>query len=95
VKICDVADKLPHKMRQVVAARMRRAYGADSALAAKAELTALAAELDRAHAGGGGQPARGHGRDLRCCAWGYRPPWADAQIDQCRRVHDLNLSSGR
>src|SRR4051794_2294081 len=35
------------KMRSTVTSRMRRAYHADSALAAEAELTALAAELDR------------------------------------------------
>jgi len=34
-----------------VTARMRRAYHADSALAAEAELTALAAELERTHPG--------------------------------------------
>ena len=44
-------DRLPDKLRSVVAARMRRAYHADSALAAEAELTALAAELDRTHPG--------------------------------------------
>ena len=50
-KIRNVQDRLPQKLRQVVAARMRRAYHADSALAAEAELTALAAELDRTHPG--------------------------------------------
>jgi transposase-like protein len=48
-KIRNVQDRLPEKMRSVVAARMRRAYHADSALAAEAELSALAAELDRTH----------------------------------------------
>jgi putative transposase len=48
-KIRNVEDKLPQKLRLVVAARMRRAYHADSALAAEAELSALAAELDRTH----------------------------------------------
>jgi putative transposase len=48
-KIRNVEDKLPQKLRSVVAARMRRAYHADSALAAEAELTALATELDRTH----------------------------------------------
>jgi putative transposase len=38
-------------MRSVVASRMRRAYHAESALAAEAELTALATELDRTHPG--------------------------------------------
>src|SRR3954453_23801780 len=41
-KIRNVEDKLPQKLRSVVAGRMRRAYHADSALAAEAELSALA-----------------------------------------------------
>jgi len=50
-KIRNVQDRLPDKLRSVVASRMRRAYHADSALAAEAELAALAAELDRTHPG--------------------------------------------
>jgi putative transposase len=50
-KIRNVADHLPEKLRTVVTSRMRRAYHADSALAAQAELGALAAELDRTHPG--------------------------------------------
>jgi transposase-like protein len=50
-KIRNVADHLPEKMRATVTSRIRRAYHADSALAAEAELTALAAELDRTHPG--------------------------------------------
>jgi transposase-like protein len=50
-KIRNVQDKLPQKLRSVVASRMRKAYHADSALAAEAELLALAAELDRTHPG--------------------------------------------
>jgi putative transposase len=50
-KIRNVEDRLPEKMRSVVASRMRQAYHADSALAAEAELTALATELDRTHPG--------------------------------------------
>ena len=46
-----MSDKLPEKLRSVVASRVRRAYHADSALAAEAELTALAAELDHTHPG--------------------------------------------
>jgi Transposase, Mutator family len=48
-KIRNVQDRLPDKLRSVVAARMRRAYHAESALAAEAELCALAAELDKTH----------------------------------------------
>ncbi len=50
-KIRNVQDRLPEKLRSVVAARMRQAYHADSALAAEAELCTLAAELDRTHPG--------------------------------------------
>jgi putative transposase len=50
-KIRNVEDRLPEKMRSVVASRMRRAYHAESALAAEAELDALATELDRTHPG--------------------------------------------
>ena len=50
-KIRNVQDHLPEKLRTTVASRMRRAYHADSALAAEAELCALAAELDRTHPG--------------------------------------------
>ena len=41
-KIRNVQDRLPDKLRSVVAARMRRAYHAESA---------LAAELDKTHPG--------------------------------------------
>jgi putative transposase len=50
-KIRNVRDRLPERLRSVVEARMRRAYHADSALAAEADLTELAAELDRTHPG--------------------------------------------
>ena len=46
-KIRNVTDHLPEKMRPTVTSRMLRAYHADSALAAEAELTALAAEPPR------------------------------------------------
>ena len=50
-QIRNVRDRLPDKLRSVVTARIRRAYHADSALAAEAELAALAAELDKTHPG--------------------------------------------
>jgi putative transposase len=50
-KIRNVQDRLPQRLRSTVAAKMRRAYHADSALAAEAELCALATELDRTHPG--------------------------------------------
>src|SRR5665811_1629375 len=45
-KIRNVADKLPDHLASTVTKRMRAAYRADSALAAEAQLQALAKELD-------------------------------------------------
>lgn len=50
-KIRNVQDKLPQKLRGTVATKMRTAYHADSALAAQAQLEALARELDKTHPG--------------------------------------------
>ena len=44
-------DRLTERLRATVTAKIRRAYHAESALAAEAELTALAAELDRTDPG--------------------------------------------
>ena len=48
-KIRNVEDRLPKKLRSVVAKRMRAAYRAETALAAQAQLQALAGELERTH----------------------------------------------
>jgi transposase-like protein len=50
-KIRNVQDRLPKKLRSVVAKRMRAAYQAGTALAAQAQLESLAGELDRTHPG--------------------------------------------
>jgi putative transposase len=50
-KIRNVGDKLPDQLAATVAKRMRVAYRAGSALAAEAQLEALAKELDRTHPG--------------------------------------------
>jgi transposase-like protein len=50
-KLRNVRDHLPQKLRSVVVSRMRAAYRADSALAAQAQLEALAGELDKTHPG--------------------------------------------
>jgi transposase-like protein len=75
-KIRNVQDKLPEKMRSVVAARMRRAYHADSALAAEAELTALAAELDRTHPGAAASLREGMAETLTVLRLGLPPTLA-------------------
>jgi transposase-like protein len=48
-KLRNVADRLPDRLASTVAKRMRQAYHAESALAAEAQLEALAKELDRTH----------------------------------------------
>jgi putative transposase len=48
-KLRNVTDRLPDRLACTVAKRMRRAYHAESALAAEAQLEALAKELDRTH----------------------------------------------
>ena len=89
-------DRLPDKLRSVVAARMRRAYHAESALAAEAELSALAAELDKHPSRRGGQLARGHGRDAHRTASGRAPdPGSHAAVHECDRVNDLHLPHSR
>jgi transposase-like protein len=50
-KIRNVADKLPDRLASTVTSRMRKAYHAESALAAEAKLEALAKELERTHPG--------------------------------------------
>ena len=50
-KIRNVTDKLPQRLRSAAQSRMRAAYHADSALAAQAQLEALARELDKTHPG--------------------------------------------
>lgn len=48
-KIRNVQDHLPQKMRTTVGTKIRAAYHAESALAAQAQLEALARELERTH----------------------------------------------
>jgi putative transposase len=63
-------------MRSVVVSRMRRAYHADSALAAEAELTALAAELDRTHPGAAASLREGMAETLTVLRLGLPPTLA-------------------
>ena len=75
-KIRNVRDRLPEKLRSVVTARMRRAYRAESALAAEAELTGLAAELDRAHPGAAASLREGLDETLTVLRLGVPPTLA-------------------
>ena len=75
-KIRNVQDRLPQKLRSVVGARMRRAYHADSALGAEAELTTLAAELDRTHPGAAASLREGMAETLTVLRLGLPPTLA-------------------
>jgi len=58
-KIRNVADKLPDRLASTVTSRMRAAYQAESALAAEAQLQALAKVLERTHPGAAGSVREG------------------------------------
>ena len=75
-KIRNVRDRLPEKLRSVVTARMRRAYRAESALAAEADLSALAAELDRTHPGAAASLREGLDETLTVLRLGVPPTLA-------------------
>ena len=72
----NVQDHLPEKLRTTVASRMRRAYHADSALAAEAELCTLAAELDRTHPGAAASLREGMDETLTVLRLGIPPTLA-------------------
>ena len=102
-KIRNVSDKLPEKLRSVVASRMRRAYHADSALAAEAELTALTAELDRTHPGAAASLREGMADTLTVLRLGIPPTLArtlrstnaiESMISICR-THSANVKHWR
>jgi putative transposase len=102
-KVRNVSDKLPEKLRSVVTARMRRAYHADSALAAEAELTMLAAELDRTHPGAAASLREGMAETLTVLRLGVAPTLArtlrstnavESMISICR-THSANVKRWR
>jgi putative transposase len=102
-KIRNVEDKLPQKLRSLVASRMRRAYHADSALAAEAELCALAAELDRTHPGAAASLREGMAETLTVLRLNVPPTLArtlrstnavESMISICR-THASNVKRWR
>jgi putative transposase len=102
-KIRNVQDRLPDKLRSVVAARMRRAYHADSALAAEAQLCALAAELDKTHPGAAASLREGMAETLTVLRLGVPPTLArtlrstnaiESMISICR-THSTNVKRWR
>ncbi len=63
-KIRNVADKLPDQLACTVTGKMRKAYHAESAIVAEAQLEALAKDLDRTHPGAAGSLREGMAETL-------------------------------
>jgi putative transposase len=75
-KIRNVGDRLPDRFASTVATRMRKAYHADSALVAEAQLEALAKELDRTHPGSAASLREGLSETLTVLRLGVPPTLA-------------------
>ena len=75
-KIRNVGDRLPDQLASTVAKRMRKAYHAESALAAEAQLEALAKELDRTHPGAAASLREGLPETLTVLRLGVPPTLA-------------------
>jgi putative transposase len=75
-KIRNVSDRLPDRLASTVAKRMRRAYRAESALVAEAQLEALAKELERTHPGAAASLREGMAETLTVLRLGVPPTLA-------------------
>jgi len=102
-KIRNVQDHLPQKMRSTVGTKMRAAYHADSALAAEAALTGLAAELDKTHPSAAASVREGLADTLTVLRLGVPPTLArtlrstnavESMISICRD-HSSNVKRWR
>ena len=102
-KIRNVKDKLPEKLRSVTEKRMRRAYHAETALKAEAELTELARELGKTHPGAAASLREGMAETLTVLRLGVPPALArtlrstnsiESMIGICRE-HSKNVKRWR
>ena len=75
-KIRNVADKLPDHLASTVTKRMRKAYHAESAIVAEAQLEALAKELERTHPGAAASLREGLTETLTVLRLGVSPTLA-------------------
>ena len=100
-KLRNVADKLPDHLASTVTKRMRAAYHADSALAAEAQLEALAKELERTHPGAAASLREGLSETLTVLRLGVPPTLARtlrstnsiaSMISICR-THSTNVKN--
>ena len=102
-KIRNVQDRLPKKLRSVVAKRMRAAYHAETALGAQAQLEILAGELDHTHPGAAASLREGLEETLTVLRLGVPPTLArtlrstncvESMIEICRE-HSRNVKRWR
>jgi transposase-like protein len=102
-KTRNVLDKLPERLRETVARRMRQAYHADSALEAEAQLQALGRELDKTHPGAAASLREGLAETLTVLALDVPPTLArtlrstnaiESMIEICRE-HAKNVKRWR
>jgi transposase-like protein len=102
-KIRNVQDRLPKKLRSVVAKRMRAAYHAETALGAQAQLEILAGELDHTHPGAAASLREGLEETLTVLRLGVPPTLArtlrstncvESMIEICRD-HSRNVKRWR
>jgi len=75
-KLRNVTDRLPAALASTIAKRMRRAYHHADALAAEADLEALARELDRSHPGAATSLREGLAETLTVIRLGVPPTLA-------------------
>jgi putative transposase len=75
-KLRNVADRLPDHLAATVTKRMRQAYHAETALAAEAQLEALARELDKTHPGAAASLREGLAETLTVLRLGVPPTLA-------------------
>jgi putative transposase len=75
-KIRNVGDRLPDRLASTVAKRIRKAYRAESALAAEAQLEMLAKELERTHPGAAASLREGMAETLTVLRLGVPPTLA-------------------
>ena len=102
-KIRNVHDRLPKKLRSVVAKQMRAAYRAETAVAAQAQLESLAGELERTHPGAAASLREGLAETLTVLRLGVPPTLARSlRSTNCvenmigiARDHSHNVKRGR
>ncbi len=100
-KLRNVADKLPDHLASAVGKRMRAAYHADSAIAAEAQLEALAKELQRTHPGAAASLREGLAETLTVLRLGVPPTLARTlrstnsieSMISIARTHSMNVKN--